>query len=363
MNKFWGSFFRRLFITFLVLFVILFCLYVPKFLFGWLKLSGEDKTINVYAFVDNFPHELIERFQKETGISVRIRLFDTNEELLAKFKISKGEGYDLITPSDYMVEILRKEKLLHKIDCTRLKNISNLDERFLNKKFDPHNRYSIPFAWTLYGIIYDTKVFGEEEVGFRQLFERPADHRYKVGMLDDALDSFFLAAIYLFQKTDKLTRKEILKIEELLIKQKEWVECYASSTLEYFLLSETIPLAIVPGYMAVKILKSKKNFKFVLPKEGTLITIENLAIPTSSKKVDLVYQFIDFMISKEAVALNSFNYGFNPLNKKAYSLPGMNFFRQNSLFPSDDIFGKLHIISNSISLDTINNIWLKVRAF
>ena len=103
----------------------------------------------------------------------------------------------------------------------------------------------------------------------------------------------FLAAIYLFQRVKNLSKQDLKKIENLLIKQKKWIECYTYSGSEYFLNSGTVPLAVVPGMIAKKILQENEKFKFVIPSKGSLIAIENFATPIKSKKLDLVYKFID----------------------------------------------------------------------
>jgi len=342
--------------------IILFLLFLPRIYNFFDSIFLLDKTINIYTFTDIISLDAVEEFEKQTGIQVRIRYFDTNEDLLAKFKISRGEGYDLITASDYMIELIRRENLLQEIDHSKLSNIKNLDERLLNKYFDPGNRFSLPFAWSVYGIIYSKEYFGNKKITWDDVFKHTDSRDYKICMLEDPLEIIILSSIYLFQRTQDLSKEDFKKIEQMLKAQKNWVESYTFSGAAFFLVSGTVSLAVVPGYVGRKIVDIDEDFKFVVPDKGTLLSIENMAIPTKSKKADLVYKFIDFMISKEIGNLSNFENGYNPVNKTAYDTANVKYLKKKMLFPPDHIFGKLHMINNKIPLKKINKIWLNVRA-
>lgn len=367
MNSFYAGISRKIIIFTFYLFIILFFLFMPKFL-NFFKLTFVSRdTINVYAFMDIIPIDAVKEFEKQTGIKIQLKYFDNNEDLLAKFRINKGEGYDLITVTDYMVELLRKEDLIQKIDNEKIEEVKNIDHRLLNKYYDPKNRYSIPYAWSVYGIIYDKNYFGDAKIDWDYVFNQsdglnPAEFNYKLCMLDGDLEAVFLAAIYLFQKTRNFSSLDLKKIETLLIKQKKWVECYTYSGAGYFLNSGTAPLAVVSGMVAKKILQENKKFKFVIPKIGSIISIENFAVPINSKKLDLVYKFINFMISKKGAKFNVDEFSYNPVNVKAYDLPSVIMMKKDSLFPTPDIFDKLSLINNELSLERVSYIGLKVRA-
>lgn len=122
--------------------VMLLGLYLPLVFHS----SADDKSITVYMFTEYVSPDSIKDFEKSTGIKVYVQYFDSNEELYAKFKINRGDGYDLVTPSDYMVEMLRKDGLLQKIDLNKIPNFAQLDNRLLNLNFDPQNQFSIPLT-------------------------------------------------------------------------------------------------------------------------------------------------------------------------------------------------------------------------
>ena len=322
-----------------------------------------DKTITIYSFTEVFPLELFSQFEEKTGIKVTIKYFDTNEELLAKFKISKGEGYDLIASSDYAIELLCRENLLQKINKDLITNLKQLDSRLLGKYFDPENEYSLPLVWSSYGILFNKNIFKYDDVTWDLVFRRSEKNDYKICMLDEPLESVFLASIYLFSKSRELSDYDLEKIEALLSRQKEWVESYTISNIEYFLRSNIVPIAVVPSYVAKHIVEQDSNFSFKVPSGGSLLSIENLAIPIRSRKSDLVYTFIDFITSKEVSEHSSFHIGFNPVNISTFSLPGVKFLKEKGLFPDHDTFDTLHMINNDLSLEKVSDIWLNVRLF
>jgi len=113
---------------------------------------GADKTLVIYNWAEYLPQQVIDQFTQETGVSVKYSTYDSNEAIYAKVKTVQGEGYDILAPSTYFVDRLRREGLLQKLDKSRLKNPGNLDPRLLNQPYDPDNDYSIPYLWGTTGI-------------------------------------------------------------------------------------------------------------------------------------------------------------------------------------------------------------------
>lgn len=335
------------------------------------------KTLHVYAWTDSISPESIQRFSAKTGINIRLNYFQSNEELFAKLRISKGDGYDLIVTSDYMVELLRREKLLQKIDHSLIKNYHLLDKRVLGQYFDPQNHYSLPLGWTVHGFGISRKFFGDALDGHSPLLswalvfkdpERfPQDSggkfpAYKISVPDDGREMLFFASLYLFGKTRKLSDKELDAARALLLKQKGWVESYTSDKLEYELVSGTIPLIIGPASYVRKIMRHSEHLDFVLPKEGGLLSIENLAIPQGTKKRAYVHAFIDFLLSEDIVALNHEAYGYNPVNVHAYKHVPPHVLNNKAFFPDAAMLKKIDLLYNELELRKIEDLWLAIKS-
>lgn len=353
----------------LVLGCILFFLYVPKILYYWQR---DDRSLNVYMFADFIAPEAFREFERKTGIAVNVQFYDTNEELYAKLKMTGGAGYDVINPSDYMVEFLKKDGLLQKIDYTQIPNAQLLDERLLKRYFDSCNEYSIPMSWSVYGILYDRTIFCENQytLGLDVIFKDPRElvasgvvkYPYKVCMFDEPRDVTLIAALYLFGTIHDICDEQLLAIERLLIEQRSWLESYTNFGLRYFFEGNIVAFATTISRYARHVLNiDSSRFGFCVPREGGFMVIENFAIPAASAKRQWAQQFIDFMISEKMCLQHFTRCGGNPVHKGAYStLKSMQIPYIQSLL-CDEQFDRLLLMHNEIPVSKTSDIWLRVK--
>lgn len=239
----------------------------------------------------------IRSFEKETGIQVKLSYYASNEELRVKMQKTKGEGYDLIMPSDYMVGLLAKEGLLKKIDRTKLPDDSAFYSYLLHHAYDRHNEYSLPYCWEVFGLGYDKRFFGEAGPlpSWRMLFDDPQG-AYKVVMTNDPIEAVLCAAQYLFGNVGRLTDMQREQVQSLLKAQHRWVEAYASARAGYFLATGTSPMAFTTTtYIWQAHQQHTDSLGFVIPEEGGFLSIENIAIPIGGEHDELVYQFLNFL--------------------------------------------------------------------
>src|SRR5262245_45050961 len=184
-----------------------------------------EKKLNLFIWSEYLPQEVIDEFTRRTGIEVRYDLYDSNEAVLAKLQSGVAD-YDLVVPSDYMVRILIESKLLRPLDKGRLKNLGNLDPRFLNREFDPGNQYSLPYLWGTTGYGYlKTRVRGTPD-SWAPLFD--SANAGQILMLDDMRECFGAALHYLGHSLNSTDPKVLKQAADLLKKQKPWVKTYNS---------------------------------------------------------------------------------------------------------------------------------------
>jgi spermidine/putrescine transport system substrate-binding protein len=329
-----------------------------------------DRTLRIYTFVNNFLPDSIKEFERLNGVRVVVRYFDSNEELFAKFKISRGVGYDLVSPSDYMVEALIKEDLLQKLDHTKLPVIRELDHRLIKLPFDPENAYSLPLMWVPYGIIFSKSIFRDvpDKISLSLLFENPKLYKgsmlesYKICMIDDCREALFFAYLYLFKEFKHFSSERLEKMKNVLINQKNWVESYSNQELKYYLLSGTVKVALAQLVHVKKLVEENGVFDFKIPEEGSLISIENLVIPKTSNHADLAHKFINFILSKEVAHKNSSFYGFNTTNRLSYEYIDKKSLDNKHFYPDDAMFKKMHLLGNAIPLKVFEDIWLTVKS-
>ena len=333
----------------------------------------DEQSINVYYFTEMLSPESLALFKEKTGINVFITYFESNEELFTKLRITGGQGYDLLVASDYMIELLRKEGLLQKIDKNKLSYFKELDSRLLGHFYDPENNYSIPQAWVTYGLVADKEFFNTQKEPFslRLIFEQPektwflenvASKNYRLCVPNDAREIVFLAALYLYGRVDGLEDHHYEQIKQLLIRQKKWVESYTNEGLQYLLMGNIVPVVYGSSMILLSTKEYTDRFELRIPEEGSLFVIENLALPAKSYKLDAVYQLLNFLMHKDTAYLNSSLYGYNPTNKYAYERIDKKLMGQRDLFPDSQMFKRLHLIHNDHALERIEDIWLAVKS-
>lgn len=322
------------------------------------QLSPE-RSINVIAWSNSLDLKCLGNFEKETGIKVYMSYFETSEELFVKLKAGKGQGYDLIMPSDYVMSMLIEDKLVKKIDKKRLTFWDQLYPALLGHPFDPENTYSIPFAWGMYGIALDMRYFGNQMPPdtWGLLFDKNLAPM-RVGMNDDARELLLIVALYLFGSTyDQMTPERVEQIKQLLLKQKSWVTMYTDMRPNYLLTSQTAPAVLALTTQVAHLLKEHDYFKFIVPREGTFMIIDILAIPTVSQKEDLVYTFLNYLYKPEVVNRCSQQFGFLP------ALQGINpLYNFPYSEPTKDMFSHVHLFKSIFSEDDLNAVWIALKA-
>lgn len=339
---------------------------------------GSDKFLNVYSFTAIVPKEVINKFEQETGINVRITYFQSNEELLAKFNISGGYGYDVIIVSDYMIETLKNNKLLKKIDKSHIPNFELVDPRLKNKYYDPSNDFSIPLVWTPYGFGVDKEFFKVgllENPSWKLIFQDPkvlsSDYKnkginippFKVILPDDPREAINYASFYLYGKALPLSKRMLEDVRRLLIKQKEWVESYTNEKMEHMLSLGVVPIVIAPAAYMLRAVSIGEKFDFVLPHEGSLMVIENIALPEKSKNTLHAYKFINFLLSNDSMLKICEKYFYNPANLGVIPYLPEYILSFIGKFSKDEVFSKLSIIKNNlVPLEEIDELWLALKA-
>lgn len=339
--------------------VLIFCiLYWPK----WKVIKYEENTINVFVWGDILEPTVISDFEKETGIKVNLSYYSSNEELIVKMKATKGEGYDLIIPSDYAVNVLRKEDLLKKIDKEKFEYWKSINPSLLGHFFDPDNNFSIPFEWELFcfGIDKDYFQLHPTRPSWGMIFDPNIVH-YKITMNNDPIEAVDFAAFYLYGSVDHLNPSQADEVRQLLVRQRPWVAAYASFRGDYFLATKNVSLVLASSSY---ILRTKKLFSFVdlvIPEEGSFITIENICIPRPSQKEDLVYRFINYLYTPKSVVTHFNTYSIFPATLHSLDLLGIDEQIKKILRSTPEEFKKYHFIENLLPQEETRDMWVYVK--
>ncbi|MGI6167634.1 MAG: ABC transporter substrate-binding protein [Eubacteriales bacterium] len=264
--------------------------------------DGSEGSLDVNAAFEEYYYETYgER------VKVNYSTFSSNESMYAKLS-SGAANYDVIFPSDYMVERLISEGLLAKLDFSNIPNIKHIDEKFLgeNAYYDPTNEYSVPYTYGMVGIIYNTELVdpNEETLGSWALLWNEKYSGY-ISQFNNSRDAFGTALYYLGYDVNEATEEQWREALDLLKQQKSIVQGYVMDEIYNKMISSSA--AIAPYYAGDFLTMYNDNDKlaFYYPKEGTNIFVDAICIPASSKNKLIAERYINFMLSEEIAIANA----------------------------------------------------------
>jgi spermidine/putrescine transport system substrate-binding protein len=326
----------------------------------WIIKKVQPCTLNILSWTELIDREKIAAFEQRTGIKVNVGYYESNNELFVKLKVTKGAGYDLIIPSDYLVEHLIKESLLQKLDHARLNFWHRLNPHLLHQSYDPGNEYAIPYVWSIYGLGINKKFFNAPvPAQWSLLFN--AQLPGPVVMLEDALETILLTGFYLYGSVEQLDAAKLEQIKTVLAAQKRNVISYTDSGAPYLLISDQAAVALTSSPYIARLVEQYPYIDFVVPDQGTFMVIDNLVIPALSTNQDLVYKFINFLYEPEVLAFHlRKNYFLSPTTDVP-TVP-VTVTSKQWLAPTAEHFTQFHLFNDMISLRSINQLWLALKS-
>lgn len=325
---------------------------------------GSD-TLKVYNWGEYVGEDVIRSFEKQFGVKVIYELFDSNEMMYTK--IQTGESYDILVPSDYMIERLIQEDRLSKIDKSLIPNLSNLAEGVKNLPYDANNDYSVPYFWGSVGIVYNHNNIPKEvveEQGFNVL--KNTDYKGKLYMYDSERDSFMVAFKALGYSMNTENEDEIDKAYEWLKELNDTMApVYVTDEVIDNMANGAKDLAVVYSGDAAYILSENEDMSFYMPNEGTNIWSDAMVIPSNAPNPKLAHEFINYILSYEASLDNSSTVGYASPNKQVLeemSSEGGDYYENEAYLPrvgyeKDEVFKH-----NEILKQKLTELWIKVKA-
>lgn len=275
-----------------------------------------EETVNVYAWSSVIPPSVIRQFEAETGIKVNFSTYDSNETLYSRLRATPAPLYDVIEPSCYYVDRMRRQGLLEPIDKKALSQFHNLDPTFLNRSYDPGNRYSVPYVWSVTGIFFNRgKGTPPAPLHWSDLW-KPEWHN-QLMLLDDIREVFSVAMLSLGYSVNdenpQHIQKAYLKLRRLLPN----VRIFRSDGVISLMADGDMNAGLAWNGDVVKARQHNPDLAFVLPKEGFVILADSFAIPKSAPHKTNALRFIDFMTRPDIAAKSSLASGYPTANLAA----------------------------------------------
>jgi spermidine/putrescine transport system substrate-binding protein len=267
--------------------------------------SAQQGELYLYNWTNYFPPDLLKKFEEDTGISVTLDVYDSNETLLAKLQAGAA-GYDVVVPSDYMVAIMIEEGLLEEIGAGQMANFKNVGAPHDAPWYDPERKYSAPYMWGTTGFTYDSaKVEGTVEDSWWAIFNPEGPFAGKLAMLNDQVEVYKAAAMYLGLDFCTENAADAGKIYDLLAAQKPAVAMYNSDgTIERMIAGEVVAHMQWNG-AAHRTREGRPTAVYVYPKEGINFWNDNFAVPKGAPNLENAKIFIDWMMVPEHIAMAS----------------------------------------------------------
>ncbi|MDE7432532.1 MAG: extracellular solute-binding protein, partial [Lachnospiraceae bacterium] len=268
--------------------------------------NTEKNEIYVYNWGEYIDPEVLDIFERETGITVNYEEFETNEEMYTI--IAKGaRAYDVICPSDYMVQKMIENNLLAKINYENIPNIKNIGAQYMEsaRGFDKENEYCVPYCFGTVGIMYNKKMVDEPIDSWAVLF----DPKYKnqILMQNSVRDAYCVALSYLGYSINTLNEAQLKEATDLLVKQKPLVQAYVVDQVRDKMIKNAAAIGVIYSGEAIYMQKENKDLEYVIPKEGSNVWIDGWVIPKNCKNKEGAEAFINFLCRPD-IALMNFDY-------------------------------------------------------
>ena len=362
---------KKMIYAFLSLFVLLFLCAFSSYAYeneDYYKGAQKGEVINVFNWgeyiSDSYENGFIDvnkEFEKLTGIKVNYVTFESNEDMYAKLK-NGGASYDIVIPSDYMIERLIEEGLLQKFDVKSLPNYKYVDEKYTSMYYDENAEYSVPYNVGMVGLIYNTKMVEEAPTSWSVMW----DERYsgKILMIDNPRDAFGVAQKLLGYSLNSTDEKELSDAAQLLIEQKPLLQGYVMD--EIYNKMESGEAAIAPYYVGDFITMQSVNpdLEFVYPKEGVNIFVDAVCIPKSAQNVDAAIKYINFLLDPEVALSNALYIGYATPNKGVLESEQYAEMAQNTyLYPNEEDMPETEYFHNlpQETLTMLSSLWNEIK--
>lgn len=285
---------------------------------GVLAGCGEKKEeLNIYSWADNFDEEVIKDFEEKYNVKVNYDKYASNEEMLAKLQAG-GSQYDLIQPSDYMIQTMVEMDLLEPLNKENIPNLENLVSNFKTPPFDPENKYSVVYTWGVTGIAYNKKYVKEVPTSWADLW----NEKYKnhVVLLNDSREVLGMALKKNGFSNSSQNDAELMKAKEDLETLLPNLLAFDTDNIKQKFITEDAWIGTVWSGDAAYIAQENEDIGYVVPKEGGTIWADTLAIPKGAKNKDLAEKFINYLMDPEVSVKNYESIGYSNPNEKAYPL-------------------------------------------
>jgi spermidine/putrescine transport system substrate-binding protein len=324
------------------------------------RLAHAEGQLNVYNWDTYIGDTTLETFTASTGIEVQYDLYANLEEMFAKFQAG-NPGYDVIFPSDYMIETMIAADMLEELDHDRIPNFKNIDPNFMNPSFDPGCKHNIPYFWGSVGIGYrKSKV--KEASSWGVLLDSD-EYAGRKALLADARFVMGVALLYLGYSANTTNPEEINAARDLLIKAKHTLKGFVPDSGQDMLISGDIDLVMEWNGDILKVMEEDADLTYVIPDEGTVIWVDGLCIPKGAPHPDNAYKFLNYIHDPKVMAEIANTIHYATTNMAAREFVDEADLNNPAIYAPDSVVAKSQALSDvGDALTLYDEAWTAIQA-
>lgn len=332
--------------------------FMPRF-----SLAEEEKKLNLYNWDTYIGEHTLADFNQATGIETKMDLFADNDELFAKLK-GGNPGYDVIVPTNDMLERMIKANMVMELDHSKIPNMANIDTPFQDAKFDPGRKHSIPYMWGTLGVGYRiSKIEGGVVDSWKLLLDSDK-YAGRISLLGDAQNVIGVTLKYLGYSFNSTDPAELKKAEALLIAQKKNVKVFAPDNGQDLLASGEVDVCQEWNGDIIQVMAEDKDIAYAVPTEGSLLWQDTMAIPAGAPHPENAHAFLNFVLDAEAGKHIAETIQYATPNAAAKALMDKSYTENSSIFPPAEIVAKCEpgLYLGEEATKVRDEIWTRIKA-
>ena len=264
--------------------------------------AAAEGELVIYHWFEYIPAELLEKFTAETGITVTMDTYDSNEAMLASLKAGGMGTYDVAVPTDYMVQIMAGEGLLDTIADGELTNKGNIAPEWADPAFDPGRKHSIPYQWGSTSFSVNTEDYSGDINTTDLLFNPPAELSGKINMLDSQGEVLAMASIHMGIPQCSNDRDQLQALNDMLQEAKTHWASFNSDTAREVLVSGDVTVGMIFDGFSAKAREDRPSITYAFPSQGYVVWMDSVVLLNDAPNRDSAIAFMDFMLEPENIA-------------------------------------------------------------
>ncbi|MBE9556898.1 MAG: spermidine/putrescine ABC transporter substrate-binding protein [Proteobacteria bacterium] len=326
--------------------------------------SAEEKQLNVYNWDTYIGETTLDTFTKSTGIAVQYDLFGDNEEMFAKLK-EGNPGYDIIVPTDYMVEDMISLGMVVPLDHSKIPNLKHLDSAFTDPAYDPGMKYGIPYMWGTLGFGYKESAVDGVPNSWADVLEpeRAKKHSGRIALLSDSRAVIGCALKYMGYPMNSINPKEIAKARDLLIAVKPHIKTFAADNGQDLLVAGEVDITMEWSGDIAAVMQEEEGYNYVVPKEGSNVWVDSICIPKGAPHPENAHKFINHVHDVDVNVEISNTIYFATANKDAKARMPPEYTDNPAVFAPADVLSRCEgILSVGDNTRLYDEAWTAIQA-